>query len=383
MLVEHSELFNDLKVVLCHDWLVTMRGGERVLALLCELFPKSPIMTLFYDSSGISSVIKSHEIRASWLQRIPRIKSNYRFFLPLFPYAIGSLKVPSADIIISTSHCVAKAIQTPQGRRHLCYCFTPMRYAWGFHEAYFGKSGVKAFIGRIIMHRLRLWDRKTCDRVHRFVAISKNVQQRILQCYGRDADVVYPPVDTHFFTPAVNSASCGDYSVGQYDLIVSALVPYKRIDLAVKAYTKMRLPLVVVGSGSEFKKVKQYAGSNIKFTGWISNEELLKLYRGCRMLIFPGEEDFGLVPLEAQACGKPVVAFARGGVLESVVEGVTGVFFREQTVSSLIEAIKICSGKKWDPHIIRANAERFNIDTFIQGIRKSICRCMERPVSTE
>jgi glycosyltransferase involved in cell wall biosynthesis len=257
-----------------------------------------------------------------------------------------------------------------------------MRYAWIFPEIYFG-GGVKRFIARLIIRRLREWDRRTSDRVHRFVAISKNVQKRIEECYGRQADVVYPPVDTSFFTPSDKGKGYGTYPERGYDLVVSALVPYKRVDLAVKAYSQIGFPLIVVGSGSEFKKIRKYAGNNIKFTGWVSNEELLQLYRGCRMVIFPGEEDFGLVPLEAQACGKPVVAFAKGGVLESVVDGVTGIFFKEQTVSSLIEAVKICSERRWDCDVIRANAERFNVDSFIRGIKESISRCMTSDTSVK
>ncbi|NCC51792.1 MAG: glycosyltransferase family 4 protein [Spartobacteria bacterium] len=358
-----------MQTVLAHDWLTGMRGGERVLEILCRAFADAPIYTLLSKPEALSPDIRRHPIHTSPLQRIPGIHRNYRYFLPFFPSAIESLDVPEADLLISTSHCVAKGIKSRPGMRHLCYCFTPVRYAWFLYDDYFGGNPLKKMLLEPFLKRLRKWDHRVSARVTHFTAISHHVQRRIENCYGREADVVYPPVNTDMFTP-------GDAEPGDFDLIVSALVPYKRVDLAVRAYSQMKRRLKIVGTGTEYETLQCMATPNIEFLGWQPDEAILALYRSCRCLIFPGEEDFGIVPVEAQACGRPVVAYARGGALETVVEGISGVFFEEQNEDSLREAVEECDRHSWNPAAIRKNAEQFSEQKFIDGFAKSIRQCL-------
>lgn len=368
----------ELKTALAHDWLNGMRGGERVLEVICDMFPEAPVFTLFHEPSKISDTIEKHKITASWLNNLPFARQNHRLFLPLFPVAIKSLRFPDAQVIISTSHCAAKAVIPPPGAKHLCYCFTPMRYAWGFYNEYFGSNPLKKAVIKPLLSGMRAWDRKTCTRVDRFVTLSHYVKNRIKQFYNRDADVVYPPVATLKWTPAASGKTVFQgKELGDFDLIVSALVPYKRLDLAVEAYNRLGYPLKIVGTGPLLEKLRLMAKPNITFTGWLDDNDILTLYRTCRALIFPGEEDFGIVPVEAQACGRPVVAFNRGGATETVVDGVSGIFFSEQTENSLIAAIEKTSAREWDISAIRKNAEKFSEANFIEGITKSIEKCLQ------
>lgn len=358
-----------MKVILSHDWLTGMRGGERVLEILCNAFPDAPLFTLIHNAPAISDAINAHKITTSWLQNVPTIMNNYRYFLPFFPAAMDGMSAPDADLLISTSHCVAKGLRTRPGTKHLCYCFTPMRYAWTFYDEYFGHNPLKAMVYRPILAAMRKWDRNASNRVDRFVAISRHVQKRIMDFYGREADVVYPPVDTESWTP-------GGKRTGKFDLIVSALVPYKRIDIAVRAYNELGYPLRIVGVGTELDRLRTASASNIEFLGWQPDSMLLELYRTCRLLVFPGEEDFGIVPLEAQACGAPVVAFAMGGLLETIKEGSTGIFFKEQTPASLSDAVRRCASTSLNSQTIRTNAESFGTSNFIKGMSESIDKCM-------
>lgn len=358
---KYPEKWSKLNTILSHDWLTGMRGGERVLEILCDGFRDAPIYTLFYNRSVISENINSHPVHTSWLQSVPGIFKYYRNLLPLFPSTIERITPGEADLIISTSHCIAKGIKPVGKTKHICYCFTPMRYAWTFFDEYFGSTPLKALAARPILSSMRRWDKNSSNRVDRFVAISQHVQKRIKEFYGRESDVVYPPVNTQLWTP-------GNGESGSFDLIVSALVPYKRIDLAVNAYNSLGFPLKIVGIGGELNKLRSMAKGNIEFLQWQSDKNILELYRGCRMLIFPGEEDFGIVPLEAQACGRPVVAYAKGGALETVLNRVSGVFFPEQTVKSLLEAVEECTASAWDKSVIRAHAEKFDNQNFINGM---------------
>jgi glycosyltransferase involved in cell wall biosynthesis len=356
---------------LCHDWLTGMRGGERVLEILCDGFPDATVYALIADRNAVSETINKHPIETSWLQDIPNIANNYRSCLPLFPAAIKNLAPTEVDLMVSTSHCVAKSIQTHPNTRHLCYCFTPMRYAWTFYDEYFGKSRAKAAVAKPLLAALRHWDRKTASRVDRFVAISNHVQKRIKDFYGRESDVVYPPVDTERCTLGPTPEQHGGF-----DLIVSAMVPYKRVDLAVAAYTRLGYPLKVVGVGSKLAEIKEMAGDKVEFLEWQSDAAILKLYQNCRQLVFPGEEDFGIVPLEAQSCGRPVVAYGRGGALETIQDGLSGTFFMEQSEESLIQAIQESAARDWDPHAIRRHAENFGVANFIAGLAESMQHCL-------
>ena len=362
---KYPESWSKLKVVLSHDWLTGMRGGERVLELLCDGFPSAPIFTLIHNRTAISEAINRHTITTSWLQHVPAVMKWYRYYLPFFTAAVERMQPPAADLLISTSHCIAKGLRGKPGTKHLCYCFTPMRYAWLFYDEYFGGSPLKKGVVKPLLGSLRDWDKRTADRVDVFVTLSRHVQARIKEFYGRDADVVYPPVSVDFYTPAQGGHD-------NFDLVVSALVPYKRVELAVRAYNRLGYPLKIVGTGTEYNALKKLAGPNIEFLGWQSDEENRELYRRCRCLVFPGEEDFGIVPVEAQACGRPVVAYGKGGLLETVVENATGVFFREQTEESLLAAVETCAGRKWDSSLIRRNAERFAPQVFIDGIDGAI-----------
>lgn len=354
-------------MALAHDWLTGMRGGEKCLELLCAGFPRAPLHALLHKPGAVSAVIESREIRTSFLQRVPRIAAHYRYWLPLFPLAVRGFPPVEADLLISTSHCVAKALRVKRPGKHLCYCFTPMRYAWTLQDEYFGARSVKKQLSRPLLAALRDWDRRVSDRVDRFIGISRHVCDRIRRFYGRDADLVYPPVDTDFYTPGAP----GERSAG-FDLIVSALVPYKRVDLAVRAYARTGHPLKIVGSGTETAALRAASKPNIEFLGWRSNEEIRDLYRRCRLLVFPGEEDFGIVPLEAQACGAPVVALARGGALETIIPDETGVFFVDQTEDALLAAVSRGADRAWDASAIRRNAERFSAQAYLDGMARNI-----------
>lgn len=363
-----------LKVIFAHDWLTGMRGGERVLELLCGTFPNAPVYTLLHNPKAISAVINSHPVFISRLQHLPLITSYYRRMLPFFPVAIEHLRPEPADLLISVSHCVAKGLKPRKGTLHLCYCLTPMRYAWVFYEEYFGHNPLKKIVLEPFLRRLRTWDKSASDRVDHFVALSRHVQRRIRKFYGRESDIVYPPVKTQYWTPAPPGQTQDNKNT--YDLIVSALVPYKRVDLAVKAYNRSGERLIIAGTGPELPRLRAASSSNIEFIGWVPDERLRELYRHCRALIFPGEEDFGIVPVEVQACGRPVIAYAKGGALETVKEGATGIFFKEQTGEALLNAIERCTATKWNSAAIRAHAEQFGEEHFIAGMTASIEKCL-------
>ena len=360
------------RIVLGHDWLTGMRGGERVLEQFCKAFPDAPLATLLSNPSSVSETIRDREIVTSFMQRIPGVARNYRKMLPIMGAAATSLRIPPGDLLLTTSSCVAHAFRPPRGMKMLCYCFTPMRYAWLFPKEYLGP--VKAAIAAPYFAYLRRWDRRHAQHVDRFVAISRHVQERIRAFYGRESDVVYPPVDTDRCTPPPD----GGEANGGYDLIVSALVPYKRIDLAAEAYGRLGYPLKIVGTGSAASKIARNAAPNVEFLGWRTDDEILALYRNCRFLIFPGEEDYGLVPLEAMACGKPVVAFGRGGATETVEDGVSGVFFAGQTADALCDAVGKAEKVRWDRAAIRSRALAFGIPQFLNGMARCIRETLDQ-----
>ncbi len=375
-----------MKVALVHDWLNGMRGGERVLEIFCELYPRADIFTLFLEPGKVSSRIRKMNIHTSFLQKLPFTRRGYRSYLPLFPRAVESFDLKGYDLVVSTSHAVAKGCRPLRSAVNICYCFTPMRYIWFMYEEYFGKNPLKKMLLTPIIAYLRRWDRRSSDRVDRFVAISKNVAGRIERIYNHRPLIVYPPVDADFFHPAGERKD--------YFLIVSALVPYKRVDLAVSAFSRLGLPLKIIGSGPRADQLASIAGDNIEFLGWVRDEELREYYRGCRALIFPGEEDFGIVPLEAMACGRPVIGLGKGGLLETVVgidnpagTAPTGIFFSEPVEESLGETVEkfIRRENEFDPEAIRDHAVEFNRRRFKNEIKtaiETIIKDKERKSST-
>jgi glycosyltransferase involved in cell wall biosynthesis len=355
-----------MRVALIHDWLNGMRGGEKVLELLCELYPEAEIFTLFYEPDNVSELIASKIVNVSPLQRLPWARKAYRSYLPLYPWAIERFRLQGFDLVISTSHCAAKGVRVPAQVRHICYCLTPMRYIWDMFDVYFPRRGprlVSSLAMRLLVKRLRRWDVATAQRIDFFIAISQHIAKKIFRYYSRNAAVIYPPVDTELFTP-------GNVKKSEQYLIVSALVPYKRIDLAICAFNELGFPLVIVGEGPEAGRLRAIAKENITFLGWVTNERLRHLYRESQALIFSGEEDFGLVPVEAQACGTPVIAYKKGGVLESVVDGVTGCFFEPQTAEALRAAVEQFAPTRYECINLRTNAERFSRQRCAEQLRE-------------
>ena len=365
-----------MRVAIIHDWLITTRGGEKCLEAFCDLFPYADLYTLVYVPDRVSSLIKSMNIRASLLNRVPGIERIYRYGLPLFPRIIESFDLRNYDLILSSSHCVAKGV-FPHRALHISYIHAPMRYVWDMHDAYFGHSGSPlARLGLSIWRSyLQKWDVAASERVDFFLANSQNVAAKIQKLYGRPATVIHPPVDLEKFRLGTRQEP--------YYLIVSALVPYKRIDIAIRAFNETRAPLKVVGEGPLRNQLERSAGSNIEFLGWVDESTLAALYGSCQALIFPGEEDFGIVPLEAQACGRPVIAYAKGGVLETVMPvqanaksagSASGIFFFEQTPAHLIEAVERYQTlqDRFNPEQIRDHAAQFSAPRFRDQIRNYI-----------
>lgn len=355
-----------MRVALIHDWLTGMRGGERVLEAVCKIYPEADIHTLFHFRGKVSPTIESHRIQSSFLQYSPFLNRYYRYHLPIFPHAIKTLNLHSYDLILSFSHCVAHGAPTKPTQCHICYCFTPMRYIWDQYDTYFRNAPWpmrKLILPRTIKH-LRQWDRNASRQVNAYLTSSHLVHSRIQKYYNRQAEIVAPPVDSDFFTPGNKK--------DDYFLIVSALSPYKRLDLAIQACNRLQLRLKIIGWGPEKRRLQLMAGPTVEFLGRLPDTALLSHYRQCRALLFPGLEDFGITPLEAQACGRPVIAFRGGGVSETVIEPETGIFFEEQTVDSLISAIRRFQSMQFTVDRCRKQADRFSLPRFESQFKSAI-----------
>lgn len=360
-----------LKTALVYDWLVTIGGGEKTLGAILEEFP-APIHTLVKNEKALARTpFSSADIHPSFLQKIPFSSSCYRYFLPLFPLAIEQFDLSRYDLILSTSHAVAKGVLTHPQQLHLCYCLTPMRYAWDLTHRYLeGVNGMQKVLARMALHYLRNWDIGSLNRVDHFAAISHYVAKRIKKIYGREAEVIYPPVD-------VEEIPFQEKKEDFY-LTVSRMVPYKKIDLIVEAFSQMpQKKLIVIGDGPEMSKVKRKAGKNIEILGHQPDSVVRDYMKKARGFIFAAEEDFGIVVLEAQAAGTPVIAFGQGAALETVLEKETGIFFDEQTVPSLLNALTIFEALNFDPERARENALRFNKARFQREFRDFVLRKVE------
>lgn len=342
-----------MKAALVHDWLTTFAGAERVVHAFHELYP-TDIYTFFYDKKACGSYFPPDQVKSSLLQKIPFAKKYHRFFLPLFPFAIEQFDLTDRDLILSSSSCAAKGVLTHSNQLHICYCHSPARYAWDLYHSYLGTG--KLF-RKYLLHKFRLWDFCSSNRVDHFIANSKYVAKRILKTYGRKADVIYPPVDTTFY-------SC-ETKKEDFFLTASRLVPYKKVDLIVEAFS--HLPdekLLVIGEGPEMQKIKDKAAKNVEILGYQSNERLKEYMQKAKGFLFAALEDFGIVPVEAMACGTPVIAFGQGGVLESVKENLSGLFFHEQTPKSIIDSVREFCKNEWDYEAIALYANKFSKKRF-------------------
>ena len=363
------------KVALVHDWLTGMRGGETVLEHLSALFPGAPLYTLFHFPGSVSAALESHPIRTSYLQRAPSLYRHYRSYLPLFPSAIEDFDLGGFDLVVSSSHCVAKGVIPPPGAFHLCYCHTPMRYAWDQEHAYFPqRRGLAARLRSLALSALRTWDAASSSRVDLFVANSSFVAERIRRYYGRSAEVAHPPVDVDFFTPPPAPPEPAAEEPG-YGLMVSALAPYKRLEVGIAACERLGLPLYIVGEGPERERLSRLAGPKTHLLGRVSPERLRDLYRGALCFLQPGIEDFGIACVEALACGTPVAAVARGGVLDVVDEGVHGALYpEEEGVEGLSAAIDKTRGIRSNLTDLRHRAEQFSAQRFSERLRNLLAR---------
>ena len=363
------------RVALAHDWLTGMRGGERTLEAICELFPTATCFSLIHAPGSVSPTIEATRIRTSFIQKLPLSRHYYRPLLPLFPTAVEQFDLDDFDLIISTSHCVVKSIVVPGRTRHLCYCFTPMRYAWDQFEAYFGADRVGPLGTRLFRRGLSAmarWDASTAYRPDRYVAISQYVARRIQRYYNRVAGVIYPPVDTNFFQP-------GREPLESYCLVVSALVPYKCVDLAIRACALAGMPLRIVGDGPDLPRLKAIASADVAFLGSVSDEQVRLMYQRAVAVLLPGTEDFGIAPVEAQACGRPVVALKAGGACETVIDEATGILVAEATDIAFADAIDRVRRMRFDKSAIRAHAIRYSRERFQKAMQREVVRLMASP----
>ena len=377
-----------MRIALVHDYLNQYGGAERVLEELHELYPSAPIFTSMFDPKAMPAVYRQMDIRTSFMQRLPGVMRHHQPYLPLYPLAFESFDFGDFDVVLSNSSAFCKGVVTDPRTLHVCYCLTPMRWVWDY-RGYVQREN----LGRLprlglppLISNLRTWDVASANRVDEFIAISRTVAARIRKYYRRESVVIYPPVRTALFEATAQVGTRNP--TGDYYLVVSRLIPYKRIDLAVEAFNRLGLPLKIVGDGRDRAALQARAKSNVQFLGRVEEDALRDLYLGCRGFIFPGEEDFGISPVEAQAAGRPVVAYAAGGALDTLVDGVSGVFFDEPTAESLAAAVRRLEGLSLDPAAARASAKRFDsavfraeLDAFVRGAFQQHQERQIRPLS--
>lgn len=381
-----------IRVALVHDWLTGMRGGEKVLEVFCDLFPDAPLYTLLHQPGSVSRTIENREIVTSSLQKIPGAGKHYRKFLPLMPALVEQLRPTNVDLVLSSSSCVAKSVRAPAGAKHACYVHSPMRYIYDRFDDYFGK-GRAGFATRTAMNALRRplqrWDRATADRVDRFAANSSFVRERVFRCFGRDSEVIPPPVDVERFSTAMRAPE-------DYYLIVAALVPYKMVDVAVEAFRNLDRKLVVAGKGPMLDGLRATAPSNVEMLGWVDDDHVLDLVAGCRAFLMPNVEDFGIAPVEAMAAGRPVIAFGEGGVVDSVRDfdrvdseafaasaSPTGLFYNDPTPAGLAAAVRRFEQHehRFIPAETSAWTKQFERSAFERRINSWISDVMDRKAS--
>jgi glycosyltransferase involved in cell wall biosynthesis len=349
-----------LRVAIVHDWLNQIGGAEQVLEALVELFPQAPIYTSIYWPQAMPPAYRAWDIRTTWMDRLPGIYRHHQPYLLFYPLAFGGLELRGYDLVISNKSAFCLGVRLAPGTRHICYCLTPTRFVWDY-DTYVRReqvSGLARGLVRPFLGWLQRWERAAADRVDTFASISREVQARVRHLYGCESTVIYPPVNTADLTPVPRGEQ------GDYFLIVSRLIPYKRIDLAVEALNRLGLPLWIAGEGRDRANLEALAGPNVRFLGRVPDAELPGLVARCRAFLFPGLEDFGIAPVQAMAAGRPVIAYAGGGALDYVIEGETGLFFEEQTPESLAEAVGRFHADDFDPARIRAHAERFDASVF-------------------
>jgi glycosyltransferase involved in cell wall biosynthesis len=366
-----------MKVAIIHYWLVGMRGGEKVIEALCDLYPEADIFTHVYAPEMISEKIRKHKIIPSFINSLPCAKKMYKTYLPLMPLALEQLDLRGYDLIISSESGPAKGIVAPANAVHVCYCHTPMRYIWNmYHDYREGAGRLTRAMMPMLSHYLRMWDVTSAHRVDSFVANSATIAARIRRYYGVGAEVIYPPVDVDAFYVAEPT------KIGDFYLMAGELVSYKRPDLAVRAFNEMGLKLVVIGGGEMLDELRRIAGPTVKVLGQQSFDVLRDHYARCRALVFPGEEDFGMVPVEAMASGRPVIAFGRGGAMETVMDGETGLFFEEQSVEAIASAVKRFQNFTVDPAKISDHARTFARDHFLAKFKQHVDALMEAKHAT-
>ncbi len=358
-------------IALVHDWLNQVGGAEDVLEAMVRLFPDAPIYTSIYHPDVMPEGYRNWDIRTLWIDRLPGIHTHHQAFLPLYPLAFGGLDLSEYDVVLSNKSGFCHGVRTGPETIHICYCLTPTRYVWDY-DRYVERERLNPLIRealRPLIALLRRWDHAAAQRVDRFIAISNAVRERIRRFYGRKSDVIYPPVETDAFKPA------GRHD--DYYLVVSRLVPYKRIDLAVEACNRLGVPLLIAGSGRDRERLESMAGPTVRFLGRVPDSELPELMARCRALLFPGLEDFGITPVQAQAAGRPVIAYRGGGALDTVIEGHTGLFFDEQTPESLADAIRRFDPDDFDPAEARRNAMRFDARVFESQIKDVVREALD------